>query len=94
MTETNIPTVKVTNLEFGYENENVLDELNLTVQPGTIIGLLGKNGSGKTALLNCLLGFLKTQAGTSLIYGEDSWELSADVRQRIAFVPQENDLIE
>jgi|APSaa5957512535_1039671.scaffolds.fasta_scaffold74856_2 ABC-2 type transport system ATP-binding protein len=92
--ENTIPAVTVNNLEFRYDNENILDKLTLTVQPGTIIGLLGKNGSGKTTLLNCLVGFLKTQAGISQIYGENSWELSADVRQRIAFVPQENDLFE
>ncbi len=92
--ENNYPAINIDALEFSYGDENVLNGVNLTVQPGTIIGLLGKNGCGKTTLMNCLLGFLKSQRGISQIYGEDSWDLSADVRQRLAFVPQENDLFE
>ena len=44
--------------------------------------------------MNCLLGFLKTQAGTSKVLGDDSWQLSPQVRQRLAFVPQANDLFD
>ena len=83
-----MPAIETTNLEFSYAKRgregdvttNVLDGLDLRIQPGTIIGLLGKNGSGKTTLMNCLLGFLKTQAGTSKVLGDDSWQLSPQVR--------------
>lgn len=84
--------VEVSQLEYSYGSKKILDKLDLKIEPGTILGILGKNGCGKTTLMNCLLGFLKPQAGASKILGEPSRQLSADVRQRLAFVPQVNDL--
>jgi ABC-2 type transport system ATP-binding protein len=86
--------IEVSKLEYSYDQEPVLRGLDLRIEPGTIIGLLGKNGCGKTTLINCLLGFLKSQSGDSRILGDDSWNLSAAVRQRLAFVPQSNDLFD
>ena len=84
--------IEVKDLTFSYGAENVLKQLSLTLEPGTVMGLLGENGSGKTSLLNCLLGFLKPQSGSAQIFGESSRELSTAARQRLAFVPQTNDL--
>lgn len=72
---------------FG--SKSVLQDINLKIEPGTVLGLLGANGSGKTTLIKCALGLLKPTAGTVTIYGEDAWDLSADVKARIGYVPQE-----
>lgn len=92
MSESERYAIEIDELEYSYDSKKVLDKLSLKVEPGTILGILGKNGCGKTTLMNCLLGFLKPQAGVSTIFGEPSRQLSADVRQRLAFVPQVNDL--
>jgi ABC-2 type transport system ATP-binding protein len=66
----------------------VLDGLNLTVEPGETVGLLGANGAGKTTMLKILLGLLPADGGRSSIGGEPSGNLSSEARARIGYVPQ------
>ena len=66
----------------------ILDNLTLEVSPGMALGLLGANGSGKTTLLKILLGLMRADAGETSIAGEPSGALSADLRGRLAYVPQ------
>jgi ABC-2 type transport system ATP-binding protein len=63
--------------------------VTLSIEPGTVLGLVGANGSGKSTLMKCLLGLLRPTAGTSQVFGEDSWDLSAAAKARIGYVPQE-----
>jgi ABC-2 type transport system ATP-binding protein len=71
---------------FGHKP--VLRGLNLEVPRGSVVGLLGKNASGKTTLLKCLLGLLRIDSGTLGLFGEDAWRLSAASKARIGYVPQ------
>nr|WP_283241659.1 ATP-binding cassette domain-containing protein [Mobiluncus mulieris] len=70
-----MPTlVEIKNLSKCYTGSNsgrppALDELNLNLEAGKIIGLLGENGSGKTTLLKILAGVLEPTAGTVTITG-------------------------
>jgi ABC-2 type transport system ATP-binding protein len=66
----------------------VLRGVDLTIPIGTIMGLIGKNGAGKSTMIKCLLGLLKIDSGTSTVFGEHSWDLSAESKQRIGYVPQ------
>lgn len=50
-----------TNLGYHYDTIPVLQNINLTIQTGSIVGILGNNGAGKTTLLKCLLGLLSTK---------------------------------
>ncbi|MEX2130415.1 MAG: ABC transporter ATP-binding protein [Pseudohongiellaceae bacterium] len=86
------PAIEAHGLVQAYGEQQVLNGLDLCLAQGTIMGLLGENGSGKTTLMHCLLGFLKPRAGSSCILGDSSRQLSDTVRQRLAFVPQVNDL--
>jgi ABC-2 type transport system ATP-binding protein len=72
--------------EFG--GRPVLDGLDLTIEPGDAVGLLGANGAGKTTLLRSLLGLLPIDAGRCSVFGESSFALSPVTRGRIAYVPQ------
>jgi len=72
----------------SFQKNLVLERIDLSIQPGSIVGLLGKNGAGKTTLLKCALGLLKTDSGSSRIFGEDSWDLSGETKARIGYVPQ------
>ena len=56
--------IKVNNLAFSYGKDQVLKNINLTLEDGKIYGLLGENGVGKTTLLTLLCGLKKTQVGS------------------------------
>jgi ABC-2 type transport system ATP-binding protein len=74
-------------------NRVILDNITATVRPGDVIGVIGKNGAGKTTLLETMLGLSVRSSGSSTVLGEDSMHLSAAVKQRIGFVPQQEELI-
>lgn len=72
-----------------FKDKTVLDQLDFTLQRGSVTGLLGKNGAGKTTLLKCMLGLQTAQEGTITVLGEDSRTLSGAAKARLAYVPQE-----
>jgi len=72
----------------------VLDDVSLVFPARESIGVLGKNGAGKTTLLELLLGFSIPTSGSAEIFGERSADLSAGAKRRVAFVPQQDELIE
>ncbi len=78
--------IECINLTHYYGKKLVYENLNFHVPEGTILGLLGKNGSGKTTTINILNGFLQPRSGRCLIYGEDSQQLSPTNKARIGFL--------
>lgn len=64
------PILECKNLTKNYEHETALDNINLTISPGKIVGLLGPNGSGKTTLIKLSNDLLKPSSGEILINGE------------------------
>lgn len=78
--------VEVKNLTHYYGNKKIYENLNFEVQKGKVIGLLGKNGVGKTTLINILMGFLKPKSGKCMIFGEDSHNLSENARKKIGLL--------
>ncbi len=78
--------IEVHNLSHHYNGKTVYQDLSFTVPQGSICGLLGKNGQGKTTLVNILMGFLKPSGGRCLVLGESSHSLSPDVRKRIGLL--------
>ena len=66
------PVIAVTGAEKRYGEVIALGRVDLTVQRGTIHGLVGPNGSGKTTLLNVVSGFARLDAGRVLIAGHDT----------------------
>lgn len=69
--------IDIQNLSFRYNQQKVLDDINLTVNKGAFLGLVGPNGSGKSTLLKCLLGLLKPNEGTIKLFGQDTSEFNA-----------------
>ncbi len=70
------PVIVVENLTVAYGDHVVLDEINLTVEPGEIFVILGGSGSGKTTLLRTLVGLLSPRSGRILIDGRDFTSMS------------------
>jgi ABC-2 type transport system ATP-binding protein len=67
----------------------VLAGVNLSVPRGSVLGLLGKNGAGKTTMIKCALGLLRPNQGEISLLGEPSATLSPEAKARIGYVPQE-----
>jgi len=66
-----IAAVEVRGLRAGYGAQPVLDDIDLTVQPGEFIAVLGASGCGKTTLLRTIAGFQRALAGEVRIFGRD-----------------------
>lgn len=52
------------------EGKMLLDDVSLEIEKGTIAGIIGRNGSGKTVLLKCICGFMKPSEGEIIVHGE------------------------
>lgn len=81
--------IEIRNLDFAYTNENILENINLTINKGEIISIVGPNGAGKSTLAKLMCGFIRPNRGEILIDGKDSKNLSIkEIADKIAFVLQ------
>lgn len=80
----------VHDLHVAYGESMVLQGVDLTVQPGEIISIIGRNGIGKTTLLKTIIGLLTVQQGSLIFHESDITALPAYERARrgMAYVPQ------
>lgn len=60
---------KVLNASISFDKRKVLDNVNLEIESGTIVGLIGPSGAGKTTTIKCLMGMEKLDQGTAEIFG-------------------------
>jgi len=63
-----------------------LTDLSLTVAPGAMFGFLGPNGAGKTTAIRLLLGFIRPTAGSTAIFGRDTWREGVQARSDLGFL--------
>jgi len=86
------PRLQALGLTFSYtpDSPQVLDPLDLELEPGTFVGLLGPNGSGKSTLLKLLAGVLRPTQGHVDLGGEDLTRIPRGrLASTLAFVPQD-----
>lgn len=74
------PTLQINSLSRSYGSIRALDDFSLRVEPGSVYGILGPNGSGKTTTLSIILDVLRADSGSYEWFGQ--WP-SAEVRRRI-----------
>ena len=86
------PAVEVKDLKKLYGKVEALKGVDLTVQKGTIFGLVGPNGAGKTTLIKALVGSLKPTSGSIQVLGLDPLKERWELRRQIGYMPQSNAL--
>jgi ABC-2 type transport system ATP-binding protein len=89
----NEPAVQASLLRKSFGNRDVLRDLDFEVRSGEVIGVLGNNGAGKTTLLELMLGYTVPTSGQVRVFGADSGSLPGDIKRRIGFVPQQDELL-
>lgn len=82
--------LEVSGLWASYGATPILQGVDMTINKGEIVGLIGRNGVGKTTTMRCLIGLLRATSGWMRLNGEDVTALSADALARagIGYIPQ------
>lgn len=86
MRRNNKTVIDIINLSYSYGSKKIYENLNLQIKQGSVFGLLGKNGVGKSTLINIIMGYLSFQKGQCLIFNQPSNQLSAKDKENIALL--------
>ena len=80
----------VADIDAFYGDSHVLHGVSFTLRPGRLLGLLGRNGAGKTTCMSTIMGFLKPRRGSIALHGEPIGGLPPDTiaRKGVGLVPQ------
>ncbi|MCL2646343.1 MAG: ABC transporter ATP-binding protein [Phycisphaerales bacterium] len=82
------PVIDCIAVNKSYKQNHVLRDLDLSIPPGSVVGLLGKNAAGKTTLLKAILGLIRPNSGSITTLDHDAWNLPPDAKARLGYVPQ------
>jgi energy-coupling factor transport system ATP-binding protein len=84
------PRITLHNLRFAYNGTPVLRDIDLEIQPGELVALMGRNGSGKTTFLRCIVGLLMPEHGEIEVQGTSIiGRATADICQNVGYLPQD-----
>ncbi len=75
----------INNVSKSFENKKIIDNVSFTIESGKIVGLLGKNGSGKTTILKMINSLLTIDEGKILVCGE---EIGVKSKTQVSFLPE------
>jgi ABC-2 type transport system ATP-binding protein len=81
--------IETKGLTKKYSGKAALDNLDITVNKGEVLGYLGPNGAGKTTTIRLLLGLIKPTSGSATILGQDAIKKAAEIHKKVAYVPGE-----
>lgn len=80
--------VQFKNVNFGYSGNKLFNEMTFSLSAGSIVGLLGRNGEGKTTLMKLLSGQLFPSEGSIRVLGQDPVKRDPDLMEKIFMVPE------
>ncbi len=83
------PVIETTDLVKQYGDVCAVDQITLSVEKGSLFGLLGPNGSGKTTMIKMLTGQTKPTAGTAMVLGFDVVADPINVRRQVGIIPEQ-----
>ena len=78
--------IECENLTHYYKDKKIYENLNFSVPKGKVVGLLGKNGVGKSTTINIMMGFLKPQSGSCKIFGSPADTLTPAGKAKIGLL--------
>ena len=81
-------SLKIEHLTGGYAGVPVIHDLNLTIQPGEAVGLIGLNGAGKSTTIKHILGLLRPQKGKIVLEEKELTNDPTAFKQKIAYIPE------
>ncbi|GEL89778.1 ABC transporter ATP-binding protein [Pediococcus parvulus] len=88
------PMLQANNISFSYDSKQVLNKLNLNINAGEMVSLVGRNGVGKTTLSNIITGFLHQSSGDLVLNGHSINEASIKERaDHIGYVLQDPNMM-
>ena len=79
--------LEIKNLNKKYFTKTALEDVNLSLKKGRILGLMGPNGSGKTTLLKIIAGLQHSNSGTVQVCGHD---IGLETKKLVSFLPDKN----
>jgi ABC-2 type transport system ATP-binding protein len=88
------PLLAIQQVSKHYASKTVLDQINLDIYRGEIIGYIGPNGAGKSTTVKVLTGIIQDYEGTVYYDGQDIREHLADLKQKLGYVPELAELYE
>jgi energy-coupling factor transport system ATP-binding protein len=87
-----MPLLEINRLSFSYDGQQTLKDVDLTVDAGEAVALVGRNGAGKSTLLKCIVGLLRAQSGGIKIDGRETrGRAVADICRDVGYLPQNPD---
>ncbi|HCN58733.1 MAG TPA: multidrug ABC transporter ATP-binding protein [Exiguobacterium sp.] len=86
--------LKINELSGGYGAKKVLHDINISVNRGELVGLIGLNGAGKSTTIKHILGLLPVKSGEVLINGVSLEQDEQTYRKQVAYIPEQPMLYE
>jgi ABC-2 type transport system ATP-binding protein len=80
--------IETDGLSRSFGDQVALDDVSLTVPGGTVLGVIGPSGAGKTTCLRLITGALRPTSGSVRVLGQDPVRLTPSARRRIGYMPQ------
>mgnify|MGYP001261562605 CR=1 FL=1 len=86
--------IEIKDLNFAYNSKKILSNINMTINKGETVGIIGLSGAGKTTLINIFLGLLKSESGYISVDGKNINENLKSWQTSIGYVAQDVHLID
>ena len=86
--------IQLVDVTKRYDDTTAVENLNLHIEHGEIVGILGHNGAGKSTTLKMIAGLVEPTSGRVLVMGHDMQRESIQVKQRTGYLPEESSLYE
>ena len=86
--------IELINITKQYNDTTVVDDLNLEIKTGEIVGIIGHNGAGKSTTMKMIAGLVEPTSGEIRVMGQNMQKNNTKVKQKIGYLPEDSPLYE